>query len=176
MKNLDYLSGVLDSIAIQSEISDEDCSWTELTVLSVNDTNLTDEESLKSAYLDFYSDCYDVNERESLISEDWQIVQSSISKGTPIDSLEQLIDKMIAYDTRFTVSAFDKKSQLFIFDNDRVEVFRDFLVKTFVETLGEITRITEYTMYPPFEVGLSWHYYLVVSKQRTVFIEWLGFH
>ena len=176
MKDLDYLSGVLDSIAIQSEINDEDCSWTELTVLSVKDVNLTDEESLKSAYLDFYSDCYDVNERESLISEDWQIVQSSISKGTPINSLEQLIDSLIAYDTRLTVSAFDKKSQLFTFDNDRVEVFRKFLAKAFNETLGEVTRITEYTMYPPFEVGLSWHYYLVVSKQRTIFIEWLGFH
>ncbi len=176
MKNLDYLSGVLDSIAIQSEISDEDCSWTELTVLSVNDTNLTDEESLKSAYLDFYSDCYDVNERESLLSENWQVLQSSIDGSTPISSLAQLIDSLITYDARFTVSAFDKRSQLFIFDNDRVEVFRDFLVKTFVETLGEITRITEYTMYPPFEVGLSWHYYLVVSKQRTVFIEWLGLH
>ncbi len=176
MKDLDYLSGVLDSIAIQSEINDEDCSWTELTVLSVNGTDLTDEESLKSAYLDFYSDCYDVNERESLISEDWQIVQSSISKGTPINSLEQLIDSLIAYDTRFTVSAFDKKSQLLTFDNDRVEVFRKFLEKALNDTLGEVTRVSEYTMYPPFEIALSWHYYLVESSEKTIFIEWAGFH
>lgn len=176
MKNLDYLSGVLDSIAIHSEISDKDCSWIELTILSVNDTNLTDEESLKSAYLDFYSDCYDVNERESIILKDWQIARYSQGGGIPIDSLEQLINKMISYDARFIVSEFDKKSQLFIFANDRIEVFRNFLAKAFIETLDEITRITEYTMYPPFEVGLSWHYYLVVSKHRTVFIEWLGLH
>lgn len=175
MKSLDYLSGVLDTIAIQSEIDNRDCSWTELTVLPVFNKNKIDEELLKHAYLDYYSDCYDLSKRDGFLSEDWKVAEKSLGSRS-VRSLDQLIDRIVSFDYRSTQSLSENADQKSIHDEDRASVYREFVRKAIDLTLGKITRVTEYTMYPPFRVALSWHYYLIEGQDKTIFIEWTGFH
>lgn len=175
-KSLDYLTGVLQTIAIWSEMDDKDCSWIQLTVLPVKNKYLTDDWLLKNAYLDYYHEYYDYNERTNLMLEDWKILEASLG-GTSVRSLEQLIDTIISFDCRFSHEFHNEKNQFAPYNNDdRTEVYRKFLVKAINSTLGVVKRVTEYTMSPPFEVALSWHYYLIEGKDRTIFIEWTGFH
>ncbi|WP_394210723.1 hypothetical protein [Psychrobacter piscatorii] len=175
MKSLDYLSGVLDTIAIQSEIDDQDCSWTELTVLPVVNINQIDEELLKHAYLDYYSDCYDLSKKDSLLSEDWRIAEKSLG-SLPARSLDQLIDRIISFDHRYAQVLLKNKDQKITHEEDRIDFYRKFLGRAIDLTLGKVTRVSEYTMYPPFEVALSWHYYLIEGQHKTIFIEWTGCH